>query len=98
MIATPISLSPSRMLNNNFEIGHFPDIFKISYVTALWKRSGFKSDPANYRPITLLPSLSNAAEAVIHKRLLDHFTENNIISDRQVAISKVTAQSVNFFM
>ena len=84
------------MLNNNFEIGHFPDIFKISH--ALWKRSGFKSDPANYRPITLLPSLSNAAEAVIHKRLLDHFTENNIISDRQVAISKVTAQSVNFFM
>ena len=70
----------------------------LSHVTAFWKRSGFKSYPANYRPIALLPSLSSAAEAVIHKRLLDHFTENNIISDRQVAISKVTAQSVNFFM
>ena len=70
----------------------------LSHVTAFWKRSGFKSYPANYRPIALLPSLSNAAEAVIHKRLLDNFTENNIISDRQVAISKVTAQSVNFFM
>ena len=88
MIATPLSFSLSRLLNNCFEIGHFPDIFKISHVTALWKRSGLKSDPANYRPIALLPSLSKAAEAVIHKRLLDHFTKNNIISNRQAAYLK----------
>ena len=31
MIATPISFSLSRVFNNCFEIGHFPDIFKISH-------------------------------------------------------------------
>ena len=88
MIATPISFSLSRILNNCFEIGHFPDIFKISHVTALWKKKGLKSDPQNYRPIALLPTLSKAAEAIIHKRLLNHCQVNNIISERQAAYLK----------
>ena len=87
-IATPISFSLSRMFNNCFEAGHFPDIFKIAHVTALWKRSGLKSDPSMYRPIALLPTLSKAAEAIIHNRLSAHFTENNIISERQAAYLK----------
>ena len=36
-IATPIPFSLSRMLYNCFEVGYFPDIFKIAHVTALWK-------------------------------------------------------------
>ena len=88
IIATPLSFSLSRMFNNCFEIGHFPDIFKISHVTALWKRSGLKSDPSMYRPIALLPTLSRAAEAIIHNRLSAHFTENNIITERQAAYVK----------
>ena len=66
IIATPISFSLSRVFNNCFEIGHFPDIFKVAHVTALWKRAGLKSDPAMYRPITLLPTLAKAAESIIH--------------------------------
>jgi hypothetical protein len=88
IIATPLSFSLSRMFNNCFEIGHFPDIFKISHVTALWKRSGLKSDPSMYRPIALLPTLSRAAEAIIHNRLSAHLTENNIITERQSAYVK----------
>ena len=88
IIATPISFSLSRMFNNCFEIGHFPDIFKIAHVTAIWKRSGLKSDPSMYRPIALLPTLSRAAEAIIHNRLSSHFTENNIITERQAAYVK----------
>ena len=38
IIATPISFPLSRVLNNCFEIGHFPDILKIAHVTALWSR------------------------------------------------------------
>ena len=33
LIATPISFSLSRMYNNLFEIGHFPDIFKLAHIT-----------------------------------------------------------------
>ena len=88
IIATPISFSLSRVFNNCFEIGHFPDVFKIAHVTALWKRSGLKSDPSMYRPIALLPTLSKAAEAIIHNRLSSHFIDHNIITEKQAAYVK----------
>ena len=34
IIATPISFSLSRVFNNCFEVGYFPEIFKIAHVTA----------------------------------------------------------------
>ena len=42
----------------------------------------------NYHPISLLPTLSKLCEAVIHKRLLNHCLENNLISNKQAAYIK----------
>ena len=58
LIATPISFSMSRLFNNLFEIGHYPELWKMSHVTAIYKFKGSKSDKVNYRPISLLPTLS----------------------------------------
>ena len=88
LIATPVSFPLYKLLNNMFDNGHFPDIFKISHVTAIWKKSGSKSDPAMYRPISLLPTLSKIMESVMHRRLLDHMSHYNIISSRQAAYLK----------
>ena len=87
-ISTPISFSLSRLLNNHFEVGSFPDIWKTSHVTAIFKNKGLRSDKTNYRPISLLPTLSKICESIIHKRLLDHCTENNIICSKQAAYLK----------
>ena len=76
------------MLNNLFEVGFFPDIFKVGHITALFKGKGLKSDKENYRGIHLLPTLSKIAESIIHSRLLYHFKTNNIISERQAAYIK----------
>ena len=43
---------------------------------------------SNYRPISILPSLSKVAESVIHERLLSHCVFNNIITERQAAYLK----------
>ena len=88
LIATPISFPLYKLLNNMFEHGHFPDLFKISHITPIWKKSGSKSDPAMYRPISLLPTLSKIMESIMHKRLLDHLIENDIINHRQAAYLK----------
>ena len=88
LISTPVSFPLYRVFNNLFQIGHFPEIFKISHITALWKKSGLKSDPSMYRPISLLPTLSKIMESIIHKRLLDHFIENKIITECQAAYLK----------
>ena len=88
LISTPISFSLSTLFNNMFSEGIFPELFKIAHVTAVWKRVGSKTSKSQYRPISLLPTLSKICESVIHSRLLSHFTENNIISDRQAAYLK----------
>ena len=88
LISTPISFPLSRLFNNLFEAGHFPEIFKLSHITALYKGSGLKSDKENYRGIHLLPTLSKVAESIMHSRLFRHYISNNIISDRQAAYLK----------
>ena len=88
LISTPISFSLSRLFNNLFEDGVFPDIFKIAHITAIWKGSGLKSSKLQYRPISLLPTLSKVFESIIHNRLLSHYEENSIISERQAAYMK----------
>ena len=85
LISTPISFSLSRLLNNHFEKGIFPDIWKLSHITAIWKHKGLKSDKANYCPISLLPTLSKICEAIIHFDLLRHCQENQVISSKQAA-------------
>ena len=87
-ISTPLSFSMSQLFNNLFEIGHFPNLWKVSHVTAIFKRKGSKGDKANYRPISLLPTLSKVCESVIHHRLLSHCIEYNIISEKQAAYMK----------
>ena len=52
------------------------------------KRYGLKCDPLMYRFIALLPTLSKGAEAKIKNRLLGHFKENNVITERQAAYLK----------
>jgi hypothetical protein len=43
LIATPIFFSMSRLFNNLFEIGHFPDLWKVAHVSSIYKRSGPKT-------------------------------------------------------
>ena len=78
----------SRLFNNFFEIGHFPDQWKIAHITAIYKRSGPKTCKSSYRPISILPSISKVFESVMHDRLLKHCLENDIISEKQAAYLK----------
>ena len=78
----------SRLFNNLFEIGHFPDLWKIAHITAIYKRSGPKTCKTSFRPISFLPTLSKIFESVIHDRLVKHCLENSVISDKQAAYLK----------
>ena len=85
LISTQISYSLSRLYNNLFEKGHFPKIWKIAHISAIYKRSGPKNSKSSFRPISILPTLSKVCESVIHERLLSHCSYYDIISERQAA-------------
>ena len=62
--------------------GHFPSELKISRVKPLFKNG----DPAmfsNYRPISLLPSMSKIFEYVIFCQLFDYMCTNNLLTIEQ---------------
>ena len=78
----------SILFNNLFREGIYPDTWKISHVTPIYKHSGPKCEKSNFRPISLLPTISKICEAVIHHRLLDHCLTYKVITDMQAAYLK----------
>ena len=54
----------------------------IAIVIPIYK-SKVKTDVNNYRPISLLPTLSKILEKVVHHRLYTFFTINDILYDNQ---------------
>ena len=63
-----ISLPLSLIINHSLSNTTFPDALKIAKVIPLYK-SGNHQDPANYRPISLLNTVSKIYENIIYKRL-----------------------------
>ena len=88
MIGGKIRYPLSVLFNNMFHAGYYPDEWKVGSVAPVYKRNGPKVSKECYRPITLLPTLSKICEAIIHDRLLEHCTANNILSDKQAAYLK----------
>ena len=80
-ITTPIA----DLLNLIFRTGIYPKIWKVANITPVYKKKGARTDKSNWRPISILPTLSKLCEAVIHDRILRHLLENNIISTKQAA-------------
>ena len=62
--------------------GVFPDELKIAKVIPLYK-SGSSNIMSNYRPISILPTLSKIFEKLIHSRIYQSLEENEVIYNCQ---------------
>jgi len=51
-------------------------------VLPLYKED-IKSDPNNYRPVSILPVVSKIIEKVIFKQLYEYLTDNNLLAVSQ---------------
>ena len=65
-----------------FEHGIFPQVFKTAKVIPIFK-AGNKALASNYRPISLLPSLSKVLEKLIKYRLINFFQKNKVFYEHQ---------------
>ena len=64
----------ANCINSSFEQGSFPKCLKGAIVIPLHKKNS-KNDPSNYRPVSLLNSLSKIIEKVIHTRLYEYMKD-----------------------
>ena len=83
LLAQPLTL----LLNQSFEQGIFPNRLKLAHVIPLYKK-GAKSDPNNYRPISLLNIFSKIFEKVMKKKFIAFIDSNHILTSAQFGFQK----------
>ena len=79
LIANPLC----KLFNKSLQAGIFPLSWKKACVTPIFKQKGSRSDPTNYRPISLLPNLSKILEKLVFNKIYEHLSENNLLTEKQ---------------
>ena len=74
ILARPIS----QLYNLSIKLNLFPRSCKIAKVKPLFKK-GSKTDPKNYRPISLLPILSKTIERIIPEQTQELLSKSKIL-------------------
>ncbi len=82
-LATPLAL----IFNTSLRTGILPEVWKLGNVSAIYKK-GSKSQPGNYRPVSLTSVVCKCMEKIIRDWILDHFTKNNLINPAQYGFVK----------
>ena len=77
-IAKPLTI----IINQSLRTGIFPDALKIAKVKPLYKK-GDNFCLNNYRPISLLPTISKIFERVMFTQLYSYLNANNLLSEQQ---------------
>ena len=84
----------TRLFNRSLESSTFASIWKCGKVTALFKE-GDRADCNNYRPITVLPTISKILERAVHQQLYEFLSANESLTPNQFGfrpkLSTVTA-------
>ena len=74
-----VLVSPiAQICNLSIRLSAVPDECKIAKLKPLYKK-GKKTDPKNYRPISLLPVISKILEKVIHDQTMEFVTKKDIL-------------------
>lgn len=77
-ISQPVSIPLALIINQSLKTGIFPDSLKLAKVIPIFK----KDDTTifdNYRPISLLPSISKIFERIVFNQLYLYLSQNNLL-------------------
>lgn len=77
-----ITIPLTNIINTSLKTGKFPQKWKVAKLVPLYK-SGDRQDFTNYRPISLLPTLSKVIEKVVNHQLRQYLELNQILYDKQ---------------
>ena len=74
---------------------NFSEMLKDIQIIPLWKEVP-RNDPSNFRPISLLPSISKIFERILHSRIISFIEKYEILSNNQFGFrgKRSTVQAV----
>ena len=70
------------IINLSITTGIFPNEWKYARVSPIFKDED-KTDPNNYRPISVLPIVSKLIERVVFNQLYTYLNYNNLLTESQ---------------
>ena len=76
--AEVVALPLRNIINLSIKLPTFPEECKIAKLKPIFKKGG-RTDPKNYRPISLLPLVSKIIEKSVHFQSEDYLNNNKII-------------------
>ena len=80
-LCTPIA----KICNISIKLASFP--CKVAKINPLYKK-GLKTEPKNFRPISLLPLFSEVIERIIHDQTISFLLDNNALYKYQSDFTK----------
>lgn len=81
-VKTEIAPHLTKIANQVLTTGIFPKMLKLAKVKPLYKK-GDKKVFSNYRPISLLPSVSKVLEKIMHKQISTFFETQDLFFESQ---------------
>jgi hypothetical protein len=75
ILAKPLT----KIYNASLQSGIVPDLWKLGNIIALFK----KSDPGNYRPVSLTSVVGKLMEKIVREVIVGHMIQNKLFSDKQ---------------
>ena len=70
------------IFRRSIQNGEVPEDWKCANVTPIFKK-GSKSDPGNYRPVSLTSVCCKILESIIRDTVMEHLLENNLLYQSQ---------------
>ena len=87
----------TNMFNKILRSGFYPKIWTEGYIVPIYKKND-KSDPINYRGITITNTLSKLFNSVLNQRISNHLINNDTISKCQIGFKKGSRTSDHIYL
>ena len=81
-LAVEISIPLTFIFNKSIKDGTIPSKWKVAEVRPIFKK-GNKTNPGNYRPVSLTSVVCKVFESFIRDKLFKHLVDNNLLSNDQ---------------
>ena len=72
-----------KVFNVIFDSGIIPEIWLTGNILPFYKNKGVKSDPKNYRPITILSCMGKLFTSVLNNRLTSFLEDFSLLNENQ---------------
>ena len=82
VMANVLGYPLATLFNNCLRHEYIPRDWKLSKVVPVFKK-GDRGNPENYRPISLLPTISKLYEKFLSYQMNNYLESNNVLSNRQ---------------